>query len=323
MTVRRRRSAAPSNTAAETTAGATPVPLRADVLSALPWLRHGFSTRAGGVSTAYSERGAGELNCGRTPEDTEKNVAENRRRFIAALSGPRGAEGIARASTAGRPELLHVHQIHSAIVWRDPAPGAAGDGLFTAAAMKAVSVRVADCVPILIADRRLRAVAAVHAGWRGTVQHVAERAVGEMRRDIGSDPADLVAAIGPSIRRCCYEVGNEVIEAFESQFDYTAELLEPGEPDPVHSRYPMLFMTGAPPGHPYDPRWNRDLPARLDLAEANRRQLIATGLAADSIEVMPYCTSCRRDLFFSHRRDQGVTGRMMAAAFIASDRRDA
>lgn len=288
-------------------AASTAVLLHSSLLEELPWLRHGFSTRKGGVSVAYRvpRSRARELNLGERPEDDPAHVAENRRRFLQAM-----VEG---SPLKKLPKLVTVHQVHMTAIWRDPEPGLSGDGLLTDRIGQALSIRVADCVPILLADVKTRAVGALHAGWRGTVQRIAEKGVGEMRANFGTLPENLRVAIGPSIRSCCYEVGPEVIEAFQSTFEYGKELFSDYEDDPVKNRYPMLFMTGTPPGHPYDPRWNYETPARLDLAEANRRQLMAAGVPEAQIDVMPYCTSCRKDLFFSHRRDGGRTGRMAAA----------
>jgi YfiH family protein len=269
--------------------------LTSPLLTDLPWLVHGFSTRSGGVSTAYNR--ACDLNLGHTPEDTADHVRENERRFLAALGEGRALE------------LLRIHQIHSTIVWRDPERTASGDGLFTTQPGRALSVRTADCVPILLADTRLRAVAAVHAGWRGTVERIVEKSVGELRAQLSSDPAHLRAVIGPSIRGCCYTVGAEVVEAFQARFPYAADLFSATEPNPVHQRFPRLFPDGVPGDHSKHA-------ARLDLAEANRRQLLAAGLRAENIDVLPYCTACRADLFFSHRRDAGHTGRMAAAIAI-------
>ena len=249
--------------------------LRSRLLGELPWLRHGFGTRACGL---------------RQPRP----------------GGPR-----ARADSP----LVTLRQVHSDLIWLDPAPGAAGDGLLTRQPGRWPTLRTADCCPILLVDARRRAVAAVHAGWRGTVAGIAEKAVGEMRAAWGSRPQDVRAALGPSIRGCCYEVGAEVQRAFRARFDYADELFLEAEEDPLRTRYPMLFLTGAPPGHPYDPRWNRETPLRLDLAAANRRQLLQAGLPSDAIEVLPYCTACHPELFYSHRR--GDVGRMLSGIGIA------
>jgi hypothetical protein len=175
-----------------------------------------------------------------------------------------------------------------------------------------LAVQTADCIPVLVADRRLRVVAAFHAGWRGTVKRIVESGVGRMRLEYGSRPEDMIAAIGPGIGACCYAVGEEVFSGFESQFTYFADLFcEVYDSDPVRTKYPMLFLTQRAPGHsPIGPSLH------LDLVEANRRQLLAAGLSARSIKVVGGCTSCQRDLFFSHRSSKGHAGRMMAVIGI-------
>ena len=262
---------------------APPAILRSEILSRVPGLLHGFSTRHGGRPGRNWDM---------------KASAAARAQFVRKLG-------------AGTAPLLTLRQIHSDLVWQDPEPGRAGDALISRRPGQLLGVRVADCTPILIVDPDHRAVAAVHAGWRGTAARIAEKAVVEMRAAFGSDPARLLAAIGPGIRRCCYEVGPEVAEQFETCFVYAADLFQSPEDDPVRSRYPMLFMTGAPPGHPRDPRWNRDEPVRLDLAEANRRQLIAAGILPAAVDVLPFCTGCRHDLLYSHRG--GDSQRMVGA----------
>jgi YfiH family protein len=175
-----------------------------------------------------------------------------------------------------------------------------------------LAIQTADCLPVIIVDTKQRAVGVFHAGWRGTVRRIAEKGVGEMRRWFGSRPRDLVAAIGPGVHNCCYTVGEEVRENFESQFSYAASLFhEVKESDPVREKYPLLFLTARAPGH-------SKLPVNifLDLVEANRRQLIDAGVPAKNIECSPLCTSCRTDLLFSYRAEKGVTGRMMGVAGV-------
>ena len=112
-----------------------------------------------------------------------------------------------------------------------------------------LAVQTADCIPVLVADRKRRAVAAFHAGWRGTVKRIVETGVGRMRLAFGSRPEDLVAAIGPGIGVCCYAVGEEVLSEFESQFTYARELFrEVYDTDPVRKKYPMLFLDAARAG---------------------------------------------------------------------------
>jgi YfiH family protein len=165
---------------------------------------------------------------------------------------------------------------------------------------------------VLVADRRRRAVAAFHAGWRGTVKRIVESGIGRMRMEFGCRPEDLIAAIGPGILACCYAVGEEVYSEFESQFTYGPELFrEVYSSDPVRTKYPMLFMTQRAPGHsPIGPGMH------VDLVEANRRQLLAAGLKPEAIQVVGACTNCHQELFFSHRGSQGRCGRMLSVIGI-------
>jgi hypothetical protein len=175
-----------------------------------------------------------------------------------------------------------------------------------------LAVQTADCLPVILVDTRLRAVGVFHAGWRGTLQRIVEKGVGEMRKRFGTRPGDLQASIGPGIRSCCFEVGEELRAKFESQFAYAAKLFrEVQESDPVRDKYPLLFLSARPPGH-------SNLPRRLflDLAEANRRQLRDAGVSARNITQLQLCTACRTDLLFSHRAEKGHTGRMMAVVGI-------
>jgi len=276
----------------------------ADSLSSMPWLLHGFSTRRGGVSEAYGGRA---LNLGITPEDTRAAVERNRKLFLQAL-------GAIRDDGATWPSV-GMRQVHSSVIHRVdevPAHPLQGDGLITNRPGMVLAVRVADCLPVLIADPVQRAVGAFHAGWRGTLARIVEKGVGEFRRQFGSDPADMTAAIGPGIHRCCYPVGEDLRDKFGSQFAYAGELFEEVfSSDPVRRKYPLLFMNMRAPGHGEPPR-----AAHLDLVEANRRQLLEAGVREENIWISDLCTSCRTDLLFSHRREKGVTGRMMGAIGI-------
>jgi hypothetical protein len=267
------------------------------------WLWHGFSTRRGGVSLVFCAEGsAGELNLGFTATDEREAVAENRRLFAEAITGD-----------AATP-LVTLRQFHSSALHL-ATPADAGrerpwkaDGLMTAEPGLLLGIQTADCIPVLVADRRRRAVAAFHAGWRGTVKRIVESGVGRMRLEFGSRPEDLIAAIGPGIGPCCYTVGEEVLSQFESQFAYARELfIEVYDSDPVQTRYPMLFLTQRAPGHS-----SIGPGLHLNLMEANRRQLLAAGLNPRSIQVVGGCTSCQPDLFFSHRASRGHAGRMLA-----------
>lgn len=280
----------------------------------IPWLWHGFSARRGGVTRAYStEPGEpnlpGELNLGFTAEDDRDGVIHNRRLLAETVTG-----------NPATP-LVTLRQIHSSVtISRDPIldaagvpgqrPPSRGDGLMTRQPGLLLGIQTADCIPVLVADRRLKAVAAFHAGWRGTVRRIVENGIGRMRLEFGSQPEDLVAAIGPGIGPCCYAVGEEVQSEFESQFTYGSELFrEVASSDPVRSRYPLMFLNQRAPGH-----GSQGL--HLDLIEANRRQLLAAGLGADAIEVVGACTNCHPEMFFSYRASKGRCGRMMSVIGI-------
>lgn len=300
--------------------------LECNALKGFPWLLHAFSTRRGGVSKGAA-RG---LNLGMITSNPTANVEKNRRAFLSQL----GAEDFVLAS---------LRQTHSTQIYRAmkkprrelqyhlsgyPAPELpekrvpVGDALLTDDAGILLSVRVADCLPILLVDSRRRAVAAVHAGWRGTLARIAEKTVGVMRQIFGSDPRDLRAAIGPGIRACCYEVGDEVVAAFCGRFAEGEKYFHAPSPrnpaDAMAAKYPLLFLSKRPPGHLDD----RPPAAHLDLVAATKDQFLEAGLRAANIHVAEFCTACHTDLFFSHRKEGAHTGRMMAVVGIRAGVRD-
>lgn len=283
--------------------------LRARHLSKLPWLVHGFSTRGGGFSRVY---GRGDLNLGFTKDDSKAAVERNRASFLRELAA--GSHASARKNLSNWP-LITLRQIHSDIIHRvDSIPGEPlfGDGMITATPGLLLAIQTADCLPVILVDAKNHAVGVFHAGWRGTVQRIVEKGVGEMHRCFGTRPRDLKAAIGPGIQGCCYEVGEEVRTKFESQFEYGSKLFrEVKESDPVREKYPLLFLTARAPGHSVLPK-----KIFLDLVDANRRQLLAAGLAKKNIESSPLCTNCHPELLFSYRAEKGKTGRMMGVAGI-------
>jgi polyphenol oxidase len=275
-------------------------------MAAIPWLIHAFSTRIGGFSAAY---GGKALNLGFTEQDSRDAVQHNRSAFLKTIRAIDQKE---------KPwPLITLRQIHSDIIHHVTSADdtrLVGDGLVTSVSDLLIAVQTADCLPIILVDPGCRAVGVFHAGWRGTLKRIIEKGVGAMRLRLGSDPRELKASIGPGIHQCCYEVGPEVKEKFESQFGYGAELLrEVKESEPVRKKYPLLFLSARPPGR-------SELPGKLflDLVEANRRQMIAAGMDAANIEALPLCTSCRVDLLFSYRAEKGNTGRMVGCVGIRS-----
>lgn len=300
------------------TIGAAAV-VRAAEWTQYPWLRHGFSTRGGGVSEVY---GPEELNLGWTASDDPAKVAENRRRLVKGIAGAKS-----------RAQLVTLRQIHSSVVRiieqyagaldgnLETAEGKAilrGDGMMTDLPGLLLGVQVADCVPVLVADVKRKAVAAFHAGWRGTLRRIVEGGIGRMRLRYGSRPEDLLAVVGPSIGACCYSVGEEVRHEFESQFAYAPALFsEVYDSDPVKEKYPLLFLTARAPGHS-----NIGPQIHLNLWEANRRQLIDAGLLPQRVTVIGECTACTRVKggrlkYYSHRGEAGFAGRMMGVIGVA------
>jgi polyphenol oxidase len=272
----------------------------------IPNLIHGFSTRPAGYSKIYSPgRTVGELNLGFTASDTRRNVERNRRAFTQSL-------GAGKKAT-----LIPLRQIHSDLIREVTTANAAqfsgkkplaADGLITRDPDLLLAIQTADCIPIFIVDPVNHAVAAFHAGWRGTVRRIVQKGVGLMRLRYGSDPKKLLAAIGPGIGPCCYAVGEEVVSEFTSQFIYADKLFrEVYDLDPIKEKYPMLFLTARAPGHS-----NLGPQTHLDLWDANRRQLLDAGLTAKNIWQSKECTSCDLQKYFSHRAERGFTGRMMS-----------
>jgi YfiH family protein len=270
--------------------------LQVAALAKLPWLVHGFSTRPGGVSELD---GGKVLNLGFAEWDNRENVLENRRRFQSALD-------------ANDLQLVVLKQIHSDVIQMFDAPPAQpcrGDASVTNRAGLLLGIQTADCVPILLVDPKKRAVAAVHAGWRGTLQRIVAKAIGQMQMQFGTKPQDILAAIGPAIGGCCYEVGTEVAIQFQSQFadahEWFDEFRTGDEPNPIQ------WLNMMPPGHQPPPK-----NVLLDLRKANRAQLVEAGLRPQNIFFSELCTACRRDLFFSYRKEGAITGRLMAVVGI-------
>ena len=284
--------------------------LRAENLKTFPWLVHGFSTRVGGFSCVY---GKGDLNLGFTKDDSKTAVERNRAAFLQKLDAT--YSGGKKSDRGEFWPLVTLRQVHSDIIHcvdAVPTEPLTGDGLITNTPELLLTIQTADCLPVIVIDTKRHAIGVFHAGWHGTVQRIVEKGVGEMRKHFGTQARDVKTAIGPGIYGCCYEVGEEVVTKFESQFGYGAELFrEVKESDPVREKYPLLFLTARAPGH-------SELPKKiyLDLVEANRRQLLDAGVAMKNIEASSLCTNCHTDLLFSYRGEKGKTGRLIGVAGI-------
>src|SRR5438128_7719305 len=240
-----------------------------------------FSTRLGGVSPMPENA----LNLAGFNEDEAENIYENRRRFLKLFAGEWLLTG------CWQVHGVDIRVVHSADEAKHK-PGVLGDDQYCDALISntpniLLAVKTADCVPILIGDPITRAFAAVHAGWRGTSASIVTRAVQQLHHEYRARAEDLIVAIGPAAKGCCYEVGSEVIRVFKERFKHCEELFLP----------------------------TRDGHARIDLHRANRDQLVASGVAANKIQTAPLCTMERTDLFFSYRREKsrhGRVGRLMS-----------
>jgi hypothetical protein len=236
---------------------------------------NGFSTRLGGVSGFPS----GDLNLAGFNEDEAENIYENRRRFLKAFDGDF--------------RLAMVWQVHGDQIKTVNSLDDIGDSEEKADAVVSnlpnvlAGAKTADCVPVLIGDPATGAFAAIHAGWRGTVQSIVVKAVQKLKDLYDSDPANMIAAIGPAAGCSNYEIGTDVIDAFAANFSGSKK----------------YFKT------------TREGHALVDLHQANRDQLNSAGLKNENIYTAPFCTMERPDLFFSYRLEKqryGKTGRLLS-----------
>lgn len=258
---------------------------RFDNLSAYTEVVHGVFARVGGVSKAPFA----SLNASLAVEDDREAVIANRELLCQSLSVPYSS-------------LTMTKQVHGTVVTTisDPhlapsslagQPGEQHDALPTADAMitslrgRTLMMTFADCVPLLFYDPVNHAVGIAHGGWRGTVDKIVERTVEALIGEFNSSPSTLVAAIGPSIGPCCYEVGEQVITAVRASFPNPEGLLLQGPNGSFH----------------------------FDLWEANRRQMLGVGVPPSQIEVASICTADHTVAFFSHRAERGRTGRFAVA----------
>lgn len=249
--------------------------LESTPLCAHDFLSHAFCTRWGGVSTGR----LADLNFGAHVGDSDEDLRRNRERLRSAFDLP-----------GDNP--MTVHQVHGdrlLVIDRALHAGAgngplAYDGIITPLQGIAIGIKTADCVPLLIVDLQRHVIAAVHAGWQGTALGIAAKAIGVLIQTFASVPEDILVAIGPAIGPCCYEVDIPVFQGFDDT--------------PVQRH---AFTRGRGEG-----KW------MLDLIAANRFQLQDAGIPRENILSADICTSCRHDLFFSHRGEAGDTGRQLS-----------
>ncbi len=236
---------------------------------------NGFSTRLGGVS-AFPEN---DLNLAGFGEDSNENIAENRKRFLNVLDGEFQLSTVWQVHGDG---VKKVSDLEDAKNTEEKF-----DGLISDLPDLLLGVKTADCVPVLIGDKKTGSYSAVHAGWRGTVESIVVKAINKMKTEYGTNSADLICAIGPAAGCRSYEIGQEVINAFSAKFSTGGKLFTQ----------------------------TRKRHALIDLHLANREQMLSIGVLEQNIFTTPFCTMERTDLFFSYRVENkkfGKTGRLMS-----------
>ncbi len=199
---------------------------------------------------------------------------------FAEFTWQRHGFGSRQANPEADVTLRQVHSNHVRSAGRSGEGHSEGDALVTSRPGQSIGVKTADCVPILLLDARSRAVAAVHAGWRGTAAQIVACTLTKLAEDYGTHAGDVYAAIGPAIRACCYEVSTDVAERFAAW--------------------------------PESVQLSRAAKPRIDLARANQLQMVSSGVPPEQIFDCELCTACRLDLFFSFRREPANPGRMLS-----------
>ncbi len=253
-------------------------------LDGMDWVVNGFSTRLGGVSEGIFSSMNLSFSRGDDPED----VLENYRRIGAVMDFT--------------PEMIvssdQIHTTNLRVVGKaDRGSGVTrerkireADGLLTCEPGVVLATYFADCVPLYFLDPVHKAIALSHSGWRGTVSRMGRETVLRMEKEFGTDPADLITAIGPSICQDCYEVSEDVIDAFRKEF-----------PEELHEK---LFYPTVPGKY------------QLNLWEANRQIMLDTGVREEHISMPGLCTCCNPEFLFSHRASHGKRGNLAAFLYI-------
>jgi YfiH family protein len=238
------------------------------------------STRSGGVSSKPYE----SLNLAYHVNDDPNNVTDNRQRFCNELGIDVNTLVLARQVHGDNIEIVESKDAgRGAYSIEDAIPDT--DAMITTSKSISIGILTADCVPVMIFDPVKSAIGAVHAGWKGTILMLPAKTILKMKESFGTDPSDCMVALGPSIGHCCYEVGEELITQFDKAFGAGK------------------CTTGN----------------KLDLPQAVKLQLVGVGVKKDNISSNSDCTACNLDLFYSHRAENGVTGRMMSLVRMKAD----
>jgi polyphenol oxidase len=256
--------------------------LQSPLLSNCDFLEHAFCTRRGGASQDEYK----SLNMSFREGDEEFRVLQNWDRLATAFA-------------MQVEQFLVVNQVHGDAIFVIKPHGRYFstrdelnyDAIVTSRTNLAICIKTADCVPVFIVDQVKKVIAVVHAGWKGSALGISAKVVRLMQKQYGCLPQDILAAIGPSIGKCCYEVDQATADAFRGQ-----------------NNSDLFLQQGKKKN-----KW------MLDLVEANRRQILETGVQENNIEVSGFCTTCNQDMFFSHRGSGGITGRQINFMMIRGD----
>lgn len=246
-------------------------------LEQFPELFHAFTTRLGGVSEGPYD----SLNLGLGSNDLRGNVQQNYELLSKALDLDLGK--IVRGYQSHTINIRNVGEENKGKLWAERPEFMDVDGLLTDQPGIALMTFHADCTPIYFYDPIKKVIGMAHAGWRGTLYYMAGAMVERMALEFGSNPADLMAVIGPSLGQCCFEVDSDVAEQFLS----------------ANSAYEEYV------GEKWAGKYH------IDLWGITKYQLLERGLKTENIEFSGVCTKCRQDLFFSHRGQKGESGRMV------------
>ena len=255
-----------------------------EALEAEPWLVHAFSTRLGGVRLGD----IGSMNLSFERGDDPDNVRENYRRIADAVGFD--PADIVMSDQTHTVNVRRVGRVDRGAGLMRPKPWHDVDALITDEPGVILTTFYADCVPVYLADTKRHAIGLVHAGWRGTAGRISREAIRAMGEAFGTVPSDLIAVIGPSICRTCYEVSEDVVACIRENYP--------------EKMWPLLFDT------------KENGKYQLDLWEVCRQNMIRAGILPEHISVTDLCTCCNPDLLYSHRASRGKRGNLAAVLMI-------
>lgn len=241
-------------------------------------VKHGFSTRIGGLSSGDLD----SLNLGVKKKDTWENIINNYKTFTKALDI--NIEDLVLTDQVHKDNIMEVYKEDRGKGLLRESDIVGIDGFITDKKDPALVTFYADCVPLFFLDPVNKAIGLTHSGWKGTVKKIGQKTVEKMIDSYGTDPKDILIAIGPSIGKCCFEVGSEVIEVVRGKFEDSGDYFYKKE----NGKY------------------------MLDLWKLNKDQFLEIGVKEENITVSNICTKCNKDIFFSHRGDKGKTGSLAA-----------